>query len=81
MHYQINSYEINKQLKRKVTGSAQLGINSKSVVEQILFVPIIEEQNKIGSLLLSLDSKIEIEEEKINVLNQYKKGLLQQMFI
>lgn len=81
MHYQINSYGINKQLKSKVTGSAQLGINSKSVVEQILFVPSIEEQNKIGILFLSLDSKIEIEEEKRSVIQEYKKGLLQQMFI
>ncbi|WP_300279586.1 restriction endonuclease subunit S [Peptacetobacter sp.] len=44
-------------------------------------LPNIEEQIKIGKLLKMLDSKIEKEQEKLDSLNEYKKGLLQQMFV
>ena len=44
-------------------------------------IPVIEEQNKIVNLLLNLESKIEKEQEKLDSLNRYKKGLLQQMFV
>ena len=42
---------------------------------------IIDEQIKISKVLDSIDNKIEKEQEKLNSLNEYKKGLLQQMFI
>lgn len=44
-------------------------------------VPKLEEQRKISKLLEGIDSKIEKEQEKLNSLNEYKKGLLQQMFV
>ena len=39
------------------------------------------EQIKISKVIESIDNKIEKEQEKLNSLNEYKKGLLQQMFI
>lgn len=44
-------------------------------------VPVIEEQKKISNILINIDNKIEKEQEKLDLLNQYKKGLLQQMFV
>lgn len=44
-------------------------------------VPVLDEQRKISKLLEGIDSKIEKEQEKLNSLNEYKKGLLQQMFV
>lgn len=41
----------------------------------------MEEQQKIVALLLNLELKTEEEQNKLNELLQYKKGLLQQMFI
>ena len=38
LHYQINSKYINKQLKRKVTGSAQLGLKSSNILNQEIFI-------------------------------------------
>lgn len=40
-----------------------------------------EEQRKIASILCRLDSKLKREHEKLDSLNEYKKGLLQQMFV
>ncbi|NFI54969.1 restriction endonuclease subunit S [Clostridium botulinum] len=41
----------------------------------------LEEQQKISTFLSTLDKKLEKEQEKLDSLNQWKKGLLQQMFI
>lgn len=44
-------------------------------------VPVIDEQIKIAKALDSIDLKIEKEKEKLDSLNEYKRGLLQQMFV
>ena len=44
-------------------------------------VPILDEQIKISKVLDNIDLKIEKEQEKLDCLNEYKKGLLQQMFV
>ena len=44
-------------------------------------LPTIEEQKKIKGLFNKIDEKVKFEEEKLNRLNEYKKGLLQQMFV
>ena len=43
--------------------------------------PVIMEQNKIAKFLLDIDSLVNKEKEKLEELKQWKKGLLQQMFI
>lgn len=46
-----------------------------------IIVPKIDEQNKIVKFLDSLELKLNKEQDKLDYLNEYKKGLLQQMFI
>ena len=58
MHYEINSSRTQKRLRRKVTGSAQLGLNSKSVLYEIVSVPSFPEQRKIADLLSAVDDVI-----------------------
>lgn len=43
--------------------------------------PILDEQIKIANILKNIDLKIDKEQEKLYALNEYKKGLLQQLFI
>ena len=45
------------------------------------FIPCLQEQNKIANFLFDIDEKINKEQEKLDFLNEYKKGLLQQMFV
>ena len=55
---------------------------SANIIKGLRYLlPNIEEQNKIASFLNNLDNKIEKEQEKLDSLNEYKKGLLQQMFV
>ena len=44
-------------------------------------LPSIEEQKKIKGFFNKLNDKVKAEEEKLKRLNEYKKGLLQQMFM
>ena len=81
LHYQINSKYINKQLKRKVTGSAQLGLKSDNILNQEIYIYSEEEQKKIANIFKLIDRKIELETEKIFKLINLKKGLMQNMFV
>jgi len=55
---------------------------SKSTIEKIkISLPSIEEQIKIANLLTALDYKISQTQAELDVVKQYKQGLLQQMFV
>ncbi len=47
----------------------------------VLQLASLPEQTKIANFLSSLDKKIELEEEKLENFKQFKKGLMQKMFI
>ena len=44
-------------------------------------IPLLEEQNKIASFLSSIDKKIELVDFQLERNKEFKKGLLQQMFV
>ena len=69
-----------KQVNQKVAGGAKDNLNSTWLREFELFIPLIEEQQKIASCLSSLDALITAQAEKIEQLKLHKKGLMQGMF-
>lgn len=56
-------------------------ISFKDFSDVKLEYPSKEEQEKIAEFFSNIDLKIEKEQEKLDSLNEYKKGLLQQMFV
>ena len=56
-------------------------LNKKQFLEIDVPIPCIDEQKKIAKILNKLDIKINKAQEKLDSLNEYKKGLLQQMFV
>ena len=48
---------------------------------KVTITPLKKEQQKIADFLTAIDNKIELEKERLEHLQTYKKGLLQKMFI
>ena len=74
-----------KMFRRKVfsiaQGGTQIYVNFSSVKNLEIELPHLKEQEKIVHFIFNLNTKLNKEQEKLDGLNQYKKGLLQQMFI
>lgn len=64
---------------------AQVGalpsFNASDISSIKIKLPSLEEQEKIGSLFKSLDEKIEAEEKKLKAYKDFKKSMLQKMFV
>lgn len=69
--------DLNKNLEGIRDGKM---ISYKQFSEILIPKPEIEEQQKIASCLSSLDNVIEVESQKLEVLKEHKKGLLQKLF-
>ncbi len=69
---------INWKLYNEASGVPSL---SKSTIEKIkIFIPSKHEQEKIASFLISIDTRIEQLTKKEELLQQYKKGVMQKIF-
>jgi len=70
-----------RQLKPFLVSGAQPNISSKDIECIKIKIPEIREQQKIASFLSSIDKKIEITSTQLEKTREFKKGLLQQMFV
>ena len=75
----INAHQY--YFKAQGAGMSQLNISKGSVENFISFVPIIEEQKKIGTFFKKLDDTIALHQRKLDLLKETKKGFLQKMFV
>lgn len=63
-------------------GNGAIGNLSKSDLEgQMVYIPAIEEQRKIGAYYQSINNLITLHQRKLEHLQLQKKALLQQMFV
>lgn len=62
------------------TGTAQPKLNAKVVSHIKLNIPSRTEQNRIARMLNNLEKLITLQQRKLDLLKQLKKGLLQKMF-
>ena len=79
--YLFQSNYIINQINNFGNGTTVATYTIDNANETKIFIPSIEEQNRIANLFTSLDKKIELETKKLQDLKTYKKGLLQKMFI
>jgi type I restriction enzyme, S subunit len=81
-HYFCNIPEVLRQLSKLATGSTRFTISVKSFssVEVNIFCPF-EEQTKIANFLSAIDDKITHTQKQIAQVEQWKKGLMQRMFV
>ena len=79
LSYAINSHRTNSQLRRKVIGSAQLGLGRKSVTEQEIQFPPIEEQTAIAAVLSDMDAELTTLEARRNKTRALKQAMMQEL--
>lgn len=78
-------YILEKNLKTRIEKEKNSG-NTPYIVlsvltDMVLQIPTLEEQQKIADFLSSIDNKIESIEKELEGLKEFKKGLLQQIFV
>jgi type I restriction enzyme S subunit len=79
--YLFKSDWIRKQIEREAQGAKVLGISASRISNvKISFPKDSKEQQKIASCLSALDELITAQAEKIEQLQQHKKGLMQGLF-
>ncbi len=71
----IKNYFLNN-----LTGTTIKNLGLKTIRDTTLFVPTLEEQQKIGSFFKQLDETIALHQRKLDLLKEQKKGFLQKMF-
>lgn len=79
--FQLRAPHIRKKIIFLAQGSTRFNISKSKVMDIVVYMPTIEEQNKITAFLLNVDSRIKHTIQSIQRLNMLKKALLQQMFI
>ena len=63
------------------SGVGQTNLKRNEVLDLILNMPCIQEQTKIANFLSSIDNKIEQTTKQLNQTKEFKKALLQTMFV
>ncbi|MGL3935968.1 restriction endonuclease subunit S [Staphylococcus aureus] len=58
----------------------RFSIKDRTFMETPLHIPCMDEQIKIGQFFSKLDRQIELEEQKLELLQQQKKGYMQKIF-
>jgi len=77
--YLINAHSINSALRKKVIGSAQLGLGRRSVEEQEISFPSPTEQAAIAAVLSDMDAEIAALEARRDKTRALKQGMMQEL--
>ena len=78
----INTFSVSHKIKKMAAGSTQIVINTTDIEKLILQIPkSLNEQAKIISYFISIDSLITLHQRKLNQLQTMKKFMLQNLFI
>lgn len=78
--YLFKSSSIRRQIKKEAQGSKVLSINVGRLSNIEISFPSLPEQQKIATFLTSVDEKLQALKKKENLLEAYKKGVMQKLF-
>ncbi len=78
--YLFKSNNVRLQIQKESQGSKVLSINVGRISGIEITFPDIPEQQKIATFLTAVDEKLQALKQKKTLLEQYKKGVMQQIF-
>ncbi|CEO06886.1 type IC HsdS subunit [[Clostridium] sordellii] len=81
LNFILTSENGKKKIIDSSIGSTQKALTIVELNKLKYKFPCLDEQRKISNFLNDLEKRVMKEEEKLDFLNEYKKGLLQQMFV
>ena len=81
VYFALISDGVQKLIESISVQLAQANLSLKDISNLVIQVPHIQEQTKIANFLTAIDDKITHTQVQLEAVKQYKKGLLQQMFV
>ena len=72
---------VHKDIRKYIVGGSRAKLNKSDLLSIKITLPSLDEQNKIANFLTSTDNKIEQVGEQLDKSKEFKKALLQQMFV
>lgn len=72
---------VHKDIRAHVNGSSRAKLNKSHMLSIVLGSPVLEEQRQISNALSAMDVKIYKVSESIGLMQRFKNGLLQKMFV
>ena len=79
LRYFMMSSLFKNQIRRQITGSAQLNFGPSHVEKCYIALPSYDEQQRIATVLINADKEIDLLEQQLADLQQEKKALMQQL--
>ncbi|WP_210140897.1 MULTISPECIES: restriction endonuclease subunit S [unclassified Staphylococcus] len=76
----LGGHAVAKYIRKNPTVGAQPNLSLNQVSKLIINTPSKNEQKKIGIFFSKLDKQIELEEQKLSLLEEQKKGYMQKIF-
>ncbi|EGP5482944.1 restriction endonuclease subunit S [Enterococcus faecium] len=81
LSWYFNSNIHKKYARRMSTGDGRSNYNMKDFNKNVIAMPAISEQQKIGTFFKQLNDTITLHQRELDVLKETKKGFLQKMFV
>ncbi len=80
LYHMLHEEQFLSEVINRCTGTSYPAINSKDLSSIEVYTPSLKEQTKIATFLSAVDSKIDELIQKHELLTDYKKGMMQQLF-
>lgn len=80
LYYFLETNSLQRYFRSELTGTTIKNLSIKSIKKTKLYIPNITEQRKIGDFFSKLDRQIELEEKKLELFEQQKRGYMQKLF-
>lgn len=81
LRYFLSSSLFNEQVKSRVSGSAQPQLPIRDMLSMEIYLPDLQSQSRIASVLSAYDDLIEVNEKRIKILEEMAQRLYTEWFV